>query len=138
VQLSRLPLKSGGGHDRPRLVRLRVLLQGAAGMNDRELLEMAAKTAKIHIVGFSLSAFGVMAERADGGWWDPLDDDGDAFRLALELEMPIHPARVWKSYRADVPGGFLEASRDVTPLSDPSATRRAIVEVAAEVGKATA
>ncbi|MFG0272399.1 hypothetical protein [Pseudomonas sp. zjy_14] len=102
---------------------------------DCELLTFAAKAA-----GFQTSwqDYTLWVRRGNDLWtvWEPLHHDGQAFRLALELKMPIHPGRIWKSYPASCRGGFAEASRSVTPISDPKDTRRAIVEVAAEVGKA--
>lgn len=55
-------------------------------MTDRELLELAAKAAAFEIVGISDDG---MAERADGGWWNPLEDDGDSLRLAFILKMDV-------------------------------------------------
>ena len=102
---------------------------------DQELLTFAAKAA-----GFQTSwqDYTLWVRRGNDLWtvWEPLHHDGQAFRLALELEIPIHPGRVWKSYRMGCRDDFVEASRYITPISDPKATRRAIVEVAAEVGKA--
>lgn len=102
---------------------------------DQELLNFAAKAA-----GFQASwqDYSLWVRRGNELWtvWQPLRNDAQAFRLALELEMPIHPGRAWKSYRMGCRHDFVEASRYITPISDPKATRRAIVEVAAEVGKA--
>lgn len=102
---------------------------------DQELLTFAAKAA-----GFQTSwqDYSLWVRRGAELWtvWEPLRNDAQAFRLALELEIPIHPGRVWKSYRMGCRHDFVEASRYITPISDPKATRRAIVEVAAEVGKA--
>ena len=106
---------------------------------DRELLEMAAKAACLDNPEYAESVSGKwhIYHGAEGNKvaWNPIEDDADAFLLALNLEMPIHPGRVWKNYPANCYGGFAEASRDVTPISDPESTRRAITEVAAEVGR---
>jgi hypothetical protein len=65
--------------------------------------------------------------------WDPLDDDGDAFRLAVKLKICIefysHGVDVWRG-----------SERDCRPYNDDAgkATRLAIVAVAAEIGKAIA
>lgn len=106
-------------------------------MTDQRILELAARAARIGPVLCYESARNCLrvGDRSSYTLWRPLTDDGDAFRLALELEMPIHPCRVWKSYPTGF-GDFVEASRDFLPPSDAAATRRAIVEVAAEVGKA--
>lgn len=101
-------------------------------MNDRELLEMAAKAA------------GIKALRCPGGIlrnctgsdpaqnifslpaWSPLTDDGDALRLAVKtkiiLEIQSHIGKL-----------ILE---DGEQPSIEHAVRRAIVRAAAEIGKA--
>lgn len=105
-------------------------------MNDEDLLIAAAKAAGMPP---PVDEHGVwsawVGSPENGHWWDPLEDDGDAFRLAMTLEMPIHPGRVWKSYRLERYQYFVESSKDVSPLSDPASTRRAIVGVAAEIGQ---
>lgn len=57
-------------------------------MTDRELLEMAAKAAGISIF-FSVEWHDVgecyTGSRAVPRSWNPLTDDGDAFRLAVQL-----------------------------------------------------
>lgn len=106
-------------------------------MTDRELLDLAAKA-----VGFTLEYIGeqwvgntdelipMYYEGKTYHQWNPLDDDGDALRLAVKLFLHIH-----------VYDGFTEAQGDYRPLTeehydDPSAaTRRAIVRAAAEIGR---
>jgi hypothetical protein len=89
-------------------------------MTDRELLEFAAKAAGI---GFNdkRSPTGNVALYCGPsvGWWNPLDDDGDALRLAVQLKMWTHSGM----------GCFQNEP-------DPyAATRRAIVRAAAEIGR---
>jgi len=108
-------------------------------MTDRELLELAAKAAGIKINksrqaerdSWDEEGLGELALRL-GLWtttttnWNPLIDDGDAFRLASATNqtvefgnnMVIHPS--------------MEAGEGIDPLN---ATRRAIVRVAAEIGR---
>lgn len=106
-------------------------------MNDRELLEKAAKAVGIGISGFSVSAFGVMVERSDGGWWDPLDDDGDALRLAAYLRIEVIPGKhagdgcSVNSRRHEIPG--ITVFRDSKDMAEQM--RRAILMAAAEIGK---
>lgn len=50
-------------------------------MPTEELLRLAAKAAKI---AYPQKDFG-------GRNWNPLDDDGDAFRLAFVLGLELHP-----------------------------------------------
>jgi hypothetical protein len=99
-------------------------------MTDRELLKLAAKAA-----GYN------MAKVLDGypmymegyGIWNPLADDGDALRLAVQLRlMPV--IEEWSDgLRVFVPSHLDGVER----LSgDPyAATRRAIVRAAAEIGR---
>lgn len=55
-------------------------------MTDRELLEKAAKAAGID---FEWLDDELMVHRATGQRWSSLDDDGDAIRLAVMLEMLV-------------------------------------------------
>jgi sugar phosphate isomerase/epimerase len=74
-------------------------------ITDKELLELAAKAGGL--------AFWSENE------WNPLDDDGDALRLAVQLKMWTHSGM----------GCFQNEP-------DPyAATRRAIVRAAAEIGR---
>ena len=101
-------------------------------MTDRELLECAAKAAGIvlHWHEPTKSAW------VDGPQtWNPLTDDGDAFRLAVTLELSIIPDRTSKSMKvfSGTAPIWAEESRKDDPLA---ATRRAIVLAAAEIGRA--
>jgi hypothetical protein len=91
------------------------------GMTDRELLELAAKAAGVNDTYFSSFA-GDEAPLSDGeGPWNPLTDDGDALRLAINIGLNID----LYAYRCLADAGI-----------DPyAATRRAIVRAAAEIGK---
>lgn len=103
-------------------------------MNDRELLERAARAAGIELgewmevgvhSGFAV-AYGI---RPAGVCWNPLNDEGDALRLAVQLglEIEIRPSAtcVFKSDRQ-----FPSYSHAVGAYA---ATRRAIVRAAAEL-----
>jgi hypothetical protein len=95
-------------------------------MTDRELLELAAKAAKVdygwqHIFN---DYEGCTADKWD---WNPITDDGDALRLAVKLR--ITP---------NVESSMTDCE-DCTEahLGDPyAATRRAITRAAAEIGRA--
>ena len=100
-------------------------------MNDRELLELAAKAAGIEIMDwygdrfscrnkFDTSLFG----------WNPLTDDGDALRLAVKLGIDLVHAFGTRTAVAENTSGYAAEGPD--PYA---ATRRAIVRAAAEIGK---
>lgn len=106
---------------------------------DRELLELAAKAAGIDTSENPVFDYGV-DWGGKAGIWNPLTYDGDALRLAVKLGLDL---MIWEDY-VTVCAAY--ASRP-TPLVlahavdphgiDPcSATRRAIVRAAAEIGRA--
>jgi hypothetical protein len=104
-------------------------------MTDRELLELAAKAAGHPIDkswgdGFSITG-DAMLDWHNGKRWNPLRDDGDALRLAVDLRLTgFHIGR--KSAWVDP---FVNSQ--ITYREDPyAATRRAIVRAAAEIGRA--
>lgn len=119
---------------------------------DRELLEMAAKAAGMVIMGeqqarrdrLGCGHIGLWVTDKTGGdntCWNPLEDDGDALRLAVKLGIDVY-ADIPKNY----PGApnCAEAQRvDVLIIEDfaahngdiYAATRRAIVRAAAEIGR---
>jgi hypothetical protein len=115
-------------------------------MNDRELLEMAAKAAGIDRRYYEyLGEWGLINDDGDGGFWNPLIDDGDALRLVVALGLTVvvqsHECEVFDDFDkclSSVP--IFHASVCLSPeeATDPcAATRRAIVRAAAEIGKAT-
>ena len=104
-------------------------------MTDRELLELAAKAAGLHIVdtdppGVRISSDGCCT----GYYWNPLTDGGDALRLAFDLGIDIHQdGNTVEAYGA-IAGQDIFATERSAP--DPyAATRRAIVRAAAAIGK---
>ena len=118
-------------------------------MTDRELLELAAKAAGIHIdksphnggghgnTGFD-SLGNAVLDWHNNKRWNPLADDGDALRLAVKLHITV-------VVEGDQPDDIARRTKAVHRLigdrceshrSDPrAATRRAIVRAAAEIGK---
>ena len=115
-------------------------------MTDRELLELAAKAAGIKVdwrksvecFCYSSSPYNVA--------WSPLNDDGDALRLAVKLGISLTPYPI---YRSDARHAVVakqrrsgDTLREMNPTEclepydeDPyAATRRAIVRAAAEIG----
>jgi hypothetical protein len=97
-------------------------------MNDRELLELAAKAA---------GTYYVESESWDeNAGWNPLTNDGDALRLAVKLRFKIYHGELGaiverKRYSRE----WIGEADDDSCGDRYAATRRAIVRAAAEVGK---
>ena len=110
---------------------------------DKELLELAAKAAGIKALR---SPDGVLRDCTGGDPmmnifaskpWNPLTNDGDALRLAVQLEMQVSigfqgriNVAVYLGVEA-LPVNFREVKSN-DPLA---ATRRAIVRAAAKIGR---
>lgn len=113
-------------------------------MTDRELLELAAKAAGYEWRWYFSQAGQLFQVKQHESWvlWSPLQDDGDALRLAVKLGMSaiiktMPHATYVEVYNGQAPSvmEILEDCR-TTAASDPcAATRRAFVRVAAEVGR---
>ncbi len=102
-------------------------------MNDRELLEMAAKAAGCDGLGEWDEKWGCITNY-EGWTFDPLTDDGDAMRLAVTLKLQIRPNDYDVMVVAQLPAHITAA--EVCDYKDPyAATRRAIVRAAAEIGR---
>lgn len=121
-------------------------------MTDRELMEAAAVAAGLHVLDWvpSSCCFVIESEPGSSFRWNPLTDDGDAFRLAVKLGLRVEQdwfgggqlrrmdgrARVLTTYSLELVGTY-----DVRPTwfkedfnGDPcAATRRAIVYAAASM-----
>jgi hypothetical protein len=121
-------------------------------MNDRELLELAAKATGDSVVwGGTWNVGGELIDCTDipylgsgqpdenDVYWNPLEDDGDALRLAVKLNIQIDS----DSFNNDVVVLFTHQplASDLEMLKEPhnddpyAATRRAIVRAAAEIGR---
>ena len=104
-------------------------------MTDRELLEAAAKAAGILIY---FDDVGQCCQRVPGDQlstylWEPLEDDGDALRLAVKLGIDISQFPVTEKVEA---WAHMSYGLGEDYKGDPyAATRRAIVRAAAEIGK---
>lgn len=99
-------------------------------MEDRQLLDLSAKAANIQLAwSADPENWPIRKNGAPNKWcsWNPLEDDGDALRLAVALN--ILNKRACGYQWPDV-GLFHEHSDDAY-----AATRRAIVLAAAEIGK---
>ena len=101
-------------------------------MNDRELLEMAVRAAGHEELHWSMLRQ-CFYDRS-GVYWRPLEDDGDALRLAVKLKLQIRPNDYDVMVVAQLPAHITVA--EACEYKDPyAATRRAIVRAAAEIGR---
>ena len=98
--------------------------------DDRELLELAAKAADLHVKVASNSGRGLKVH-GNCNWWNPLTDDGDALRLAVKLHMQVSVTT--ESCRAET---LTRLGVRVNDKDELAAPRRAIVRAAAEIGEA--
>lgn len=106
-------------------------------MEDRELLELAAKAFGIELMWSRIED--VSPRRADTfANWNPLTDDGDALRLAVKLniELRFHLASDIPAVTATcIADSRLPTPREPWGDDKGAATRRAIVRVAAAIGQ---
>lgn len=113
-------------------------------MNDRELLEAAAKANGLVIDSLRQQERDAEINPAGAGlwikngktWWHPLDDSADAFALMVRLRLDV--CRPHKKHDAvcvwvDTLRDFIEEPDGTDP---EAATRRAIVRAAAAMGGA--
>ena len=126
-------------------------------MSDRELLELAAKAAGIHVPTKKdypwayIDESGIFRDISCAGdgtrmsRWNPLADDGDALRLMVRLRLHARQFPIVDD-GFDAPLGMVEVWRvdDVDPMhveflrsGDDRlvVTRRAITRAAAEIGR---
>lgn len=112
-------------------------------MNDRELLELAAKAYSDPTIHAGLQGFTrTLGYDEELGCdycvsWNPLIEDGDALRLAVKLNLEIQIDFNEESAKVYVdgswPGSIVE--EELGELDRYQATRRAIVRAAAEIGR---
>lgn len=111
--------------------------------NDRELLELASKAAGIELRTVKFRPDEFETKHSSGVWirWMPLDDDGDALRLAVKLGLDVcidtqqenEPHTHVIGFRFDYTSETVDA---IEYHGDPyAATRRAITRAAAEIGR---
>lgn len=102
-------------------------------MSDSELLELAAKA-----VGGIYDPL-TNCITSDGGiefeQWEPLEDDGDAFRLMVALNLEVERCkdgtRIYVGEYNCAP--YMEETSDTQDIL--GAARRAIVQAAADIGR---
>ena len=110
-------------------------------MEDKELIELAAKAAGLHVKVASNSEMGLKVH-GNCNWWNPLTDDGDALRLAVRLCIDVsHDAIGMKSFvyartvfNDEIHIGLSEIFDDESERHER--VRRAITRAAAAVGEA--
>lgn len=103
-------------------------------MSDRELLALAAKACGAKFSDYSdRTPDHWQSQHSDGVWkrWDPLNDDGDAFRLMLKLQIKIEYWPENDSVLCSLPGSM--GATSVGALGDVE-LRYAIVQAAAQLG----
>ena len=118
-------------------------IKQGASMTDQQLLELAAKAAGLNVKAQSVNADDrwvglIVGEKhtREKKFWNPLEDDGDALRLAVKLGINIT-----NSAHSPIGIPFVYAQklhyRPCQEYGDDTlaATRRAIVRAAAEIGK---
>ncbi len=101
-------------------------------MTDRELLELAAKAAGLFILDIS-GRHCLVGPAESARRWAPLDSDGDALRLAIKVDVNLIRFPSMTSVRTGRIVNWFSEQDNGDPMS---ATRRAIVRAAAEVGRA--
>lgn len=116
-------------------------------MTDRELLEFAAKAAgrcahsETHLERWEdgndagTDSYCTACGKSPD-YWNPLTDDGDALRLAVnrQMSLALGPIRVQAcTIEGALRGAFFQ--EDIIYQDPNAATRRAIVRAAAEIGK---
>ena len=102
-------------------------------MTDRELLEMAAKAAGYEVEWVRNSGCHYRCEAEESReQWCPLDDDGDALRLAVKLNMKLEKvvSCLGSAWVAD--GRCMES----VGSDQMASVRRAITRAAAAIGSA--
>lgn len=108
-------------------------------MTDRELLELAAKAAGYRFVRWDEGRLVADIESRYPGFteeWNPLTDDADALRLAVDLWMNVEIDGGTHGITSVTKlGGNLIFVEHEACADKYAATRRAIVMAAAEIGR---
>ena len=100
-------------------------------MTDKELIELAAKAAGLHVKVSSNSGMGLKVH-GNCNWWNPLTDDGDALRLAVKLELEVSLGQ-FGTIIYPRHGKVEEIGED--GCDEMALCRRAITRAAAQIGK---
>ena len=115
-------------------------VEGEIMKTDRELLELAARAAGFvfthdlehEVKGKRKGPF--IIRRSNWTQWNPLQDDGDALRLAVSLKLDV---QFFDGYAEIHAGGdgLTSAAVETYAQDMQAATRRAIVRAAAAIGE---
>ena len=101
-------------------------------MTDLEILEFAAKAAGIPDGFWNCEHH----DHGHGEYWNPLEDDGDAFKLMVKLNMNVEVTESHVYACAFHESPFEPFCIEEHAADKPeAATRRAIVLAAAEIGR---
>lgn len=110
-------------------------------MNDERLLRLAAKAAGIevefllHADGSQTSVAKYKAFDVDGCLWNPLINDGDAFKLAIDLGMQVNVEGEGESEAVWADDTMVWVNSEHVQGDRRKAARTAIVSVAAQRGE---
>jgi len=108
-------------------------------MDDKELLELAAEAAGLFVDDEFDVDGGIIVhseEMSPQKLWNPLENDTDAFRLAVKLNLHVQIDFDDKDINAVTVYGAYFADEAIEEFGEPNAaTRRAIVRAAAEIAK---
>lgn len=97
---------------------------------ERELLELAAKATGHEFPRFVLASDSSYVARA----WNPLTDDGDAFRLAVKLKLDINFLEGYQQVLVQAYDFYAEACVDYTDDRSRD-VRLAVVMAASAIGE---
>lgn len=111
-------------------------------MSEQQLLELAAKSVGINGTWCQFPGMiqrhgfdGAIYDEVECEYWNPLADDGDALRLAVDLSLQVKPCETGVDV-CDEAGGEVWCEFTEPNSCHYQMTRRAIVCAAAEMGKA--
>jgi len=105
-------------------------------IEDKKLLELAAKACGIYYKMSENNPTAFIRHTENFGWieWNPLKDDGDAFRLSTFLELNVFHTS-GNCYAMESNDDEFEEVVSYNDCSDKyEATRKAIVRAAAKIG----
>lgn len=114
-------------------------------MNHREIIIYASAAVNYNIIDWKTGRNGQeWAELDTGEWWNPVGDDGDAFRLMVDLDLSTvmlyegginNKRREFWSPNSGYGGGKAETTCEDYAQNSRAATRMAISLAAASIGK---